>query len=312
MLPTLMRIHGFNWIANPRLGALTKNTVPDKQATQLQLALARFARHRGAVLGIVILIAIVTLALGAPWIAGYDPEVLDLRATRLPPSATHLLGTDKLGYDVFSRLVWGARISLTVGFGSVAISVCIGVVLGSLAGYYGGWVDGAVLHLTNALLSLPSLLLVIIFVSVVGPSLKSVIIVISLLTWPSMSRLVRGQILLLREADFVVAARANSAPDWMVMLRHLLPNILGPVSVAATFFMAQAILLEAALSFLGLGVRPPAPSWGNMVNQATNVSVLQNMPWVWVPPAASIAVVVLAINFLGDGLRDAFDPRAAR
>lgn len=308
----LMRIREFGWSASPSLVAMMTNTMTNKQDTQMYLALIRFARHRGAVFGIVILIAMVIVALGAPWIAGYDPEVLDLQATRQPPSTSHVLGTDKLGYDVFSRLVWGARISLIVGFGSVFISVFIGVVLGGLAGYYGGWIDGAVLHLTNALLSLPSLLLVAIFVSVVGPSLTSVIVVISLLTWPSMSRLVRGQILSVRETEFIMAARVIGAPDWLVILRHLLPNILGPVAVAATFFMAQAILLEAALGFLGLGVRPPAPSWGNMVNQATNVSVLQNMPWVWVPPAASIALVVLAINFLGDGLRDAFDPRAAR
>ncbi len=187
-----------------------------------------------------------------------------------------------------------------------------GLLLGVLAGYYGGWIDGTVLHITNALLSLPSLLLVAIFVSIIGPSLKSVIVVISLLSWPSISRLVRGQILAVRETEFIVAARVIGASDWQVIFRHLLPNILGSVAVAATFFMAQAILLEAALSFLGLGVRPPAPSWGNIFTLATNVNVLQHMPWVWIPPATSIALVVLALNFLGDGLRDAFDPRAAR
>lgn len=251
-------------------------------------------------------------ALGAPLLSRSDPEKINLREIHQPPSTAHILGTDKLGYDVFSRLIWGARISLMVGFGSVFISVFIGLLLGVLAGYYGGWIDGTVLHITNALLSLPSLLLVAIFVSIIGPSLKSVIVVISLLSWPSISRLVRGQILAVRETEFIVAARVIGASDWQIIFRHLLPNILGSVAVAATFFMAQAILLEAALSFLGLGVRPPAPSWGNMVNLATNVNVLQHMPWVWFPPATSIALVVLALNFLGDGLRDAFDPRAAR
>ncbi len=312
MLSMLMRIREFGWTARPSLVAIMTNTLTNKQDTQIHLALIRFARHRGAVFGSITLIAMVMMALGAPWITGYDPEVLDLRATRQPPSFSHVFGTDRLGFDVFSRLVWGARISLIVGFGSVFVSVMIGVVLGCLAGYYGGWIDGAVLHLTNALLSLPSLLLVAVFVSVVGPSLTSVILVISLFTWPSMARLVRGQVLSMRETEFIMAARVIGAPDWQVILRHLFPNILGPVSVAATFFTAQAILLEASLSFLGLGVRPPTPSWGNMVNQATDMNVLQNMPWVWVPPAALIAVVVLAINFIGDGLRDAFDPRAAR
>ena len=273
--------------------------MPYNRDTQLSLALSRFARHRGAVVSIIILSVMSIAALGAPLLSRSDPEKINLREIHQPPSTAHILGTDKLGYDVFSRLIWGARVSLMVGFGSVFISVFIGLLLGVLAGYYGGWIDGTVLHITNALLSLPSLLLVAIFVSIIGPSLKSVIVVISLLSWPSISRLVRGQILAVRETEFIVAARVIGASDWQIIFRHLLPNILGSVAVAATFFMAQAILLEAALSFLGLGVRPPAPSWGNMVNLATNVNVLQHMPWVWFPPATSIALVVLAHFFLG-------------
>jgi len=287
--------------------------VPNRpHETLFRLSVRRFVRHRLAVTGLIILGIFVVLAVLAPWIAPYDPTKLDLRAIKQPPSAAHVLGTDTVGYDVFSRFVWGARTSLIVGFGAVAVSVVIGTVLGVVAGYYGGWSDQLISRVIDALLSLPALLLVAVFVSVIGPSLQSVIIVIALLTWPQIARIVRGQYLVLRESEFITATRVIGATDRSIMLRHLLPNVLGPLSVAATFYMAMAILLEAALSFLGLGVKPPAPSWGNMVNLATNANTLQNMPWVWVPPAVAIALIVLAINFVGDGLRDAVDPRAVR
>lgn len=284
----------------------------DRHETLARLAFRRFVRHRLAIVGLIILAVLVVLAVLAPWIAPYDPTKLDLRALKQPPSPAHLFGTDTVGYDVFSRFVWGARTSLIVGFGAVAVSVCIGTVMGVLSGYYGGWVDALISRVIEVLLSLPALLLVAIFVSVIGPSLQSVIIVIALLTWPQIARLVRGQYLVLRESEFITAARVIGAADRRIMFRHLLPNVLGPLSVAATFYMAMAILLEASLSFLGLGVKPPAPSWGTMVALATNANVLQNLPWVWVPPAIAIALVVLGINFVGDGLRDAVDPRAVR
>lgn len=280
--------------------------------TLLRLAWRRFRRHRLALLGLVILVFFVIIAVLAPWIAPYDPTKLDLRSIRQAPSAAHLMGTDPVGYDVFSRFVWGARTSLIVGFGAVTISVAIGTTLGVLAGFYGGWVDLVIGRIIDTLMSLPELLLVAVFVSVVGPSLESVVFVIALLTWPRIARLVRGQYLVLREAEFVISSRVVGATDRAIILRHLLPNVMGPLSVAATYYVALAILLEAALSFLGLGVRPPAPSWGNMVNLATNINTLQNLPWVWVPPALAIALIVLAINFVGDGLRDALDPRATR
>jgi peptide/nickel transport system permease protein len=192
------------------------------------------------------------------------------------------------------------------------VSVTIGTILGTLAGYYGGWVDMVISRFIETLLSLPDILLVAIFVSVVGPSLESVIIVIALLTWPQIGRIVRGQYLVLREAEFTTASRVVGATDRRIIVRHLLPNVLGPLSVAATYYMARAILLEAALSFLGLGVRPPAPSWGNMIQLARDANILQNQPWMWAPPAIAIALVVLGINFIGDGLRDAVDPRGLR
>lgn len=304
--------HGCGWVSAPEL-AVGRVEAPVRQhETLARLAVRRFLRHRLALIGVVILAALIVVAVFAPWIAPYDPEKLDLRSIKQPPSAAHLFGTDTVGYDVFSRFVWGARTSLIVGFGAVTVSVLIGTTLGVLSGFYGGWVDSVISRVIEVLLSLPALLLVAIFVSAIGPSLQSVIIVIALLTWPQIARLVRGQYLVLRESEFITAARVIGAGDRRIMFRHLLPNVLGPLSVAATFYMAMAILLEASLSFLGLGVKPPAPSWGNMVALATNANVLQNLPWVWVPPAVAIALIVLAINFVGDGLRDAVDPRAVR
>jgi len=278
--------------------------------TLLALAVRRFLRHRLAIVGLAIIFVIVAIAVFAPWITSYPPEELDLRSIRQPPSAAHPLGTDPLGFDVWSRLAFGARTSLIVGFGAVAISLLIGTVLGVIGGFYGGWPDQVVGRFTDTIMSMPPLLLVIVFVSIVGPSLESVLVVIALLTWPGIARLVRGQYLSLRESEFVTATRLIGVRDRGVIFRHLLPNILGPLSVAATFYVAQAILLEAGLSFLGLGVKPPTPSWGQMVNQAQDAAILQFMPWAWIPPAAAIALIVLAINFVGDGLRDALDPRS--
>jgi peptide/nickel transport system permease protein len=278
--------------------------------TLLQLAVRRFLRHRLGIVGLTIIIVVLFMALFGSFITVFPPEKLDLLSIRQPPSATHILGTDTLGFDVWSRLVFGARTSLIVGFGAVAISLAIGTTLGMLGGFYGGVTDQILGRFTDTIMSLPPLLLVIVFVSIVGPSLESVVIVIALLTWPWIARLVRGQYLSLRESEFVTAAHVVGVRDRDIIVRHLLPNILGPLSVAATYYTAQAILLEAGLSFLGLGVKPPTPSWGNMVNLATDASVLQQMPWTWVPPAFSIALIVLAINFVGDGLRDALDPRS--
>ena len=256
--------------------AVAPQVVSFEHDTLARMALRRFLRHRLAIFGVVVLIAVIAMAILAPFITAYPPEVLDLRSIKLPPSLAHPLGTDILGYDVWTRLVYGARTSLLVGFGAVAISMVIGTILGIVSGYYGGTVDQVIGRITDAILSMPALLLVAVFVSVVGPSLQSVLIVIALLTWPSITRLVRGQYLTLREAEFVTAARIIGVTNRAIMQRHLLPNIFGPLSVAATFYTAQAILLEAALSFLGLGVKPPTPSWGNMVNQAQSAAVLSS------------------------------------
>ena len=272
-------------------------------------ALRRFVRHRLAVLGAIILLVIFLLAVLAPFIL-QNPLAIDLRTLKQPPSAAHLFGTDLQGRDVLARVVSGARTSLIVGFGAVALFVTIGTIAGMLAGFYGRWVDQIVMRTTDAFLAAPALLMIIVFVSLIGPSLTAVIVVIALLGWPGTARLVRGQLLSLREQDFVMAARVVGARNRAIITRHMLPNVLGPITVVATFGVASAILLEAALSFLGLGVRPPDPSLGGMITAAQSPDVLLTAPWMWIAPGLAIALIVLAVNFVGDGLRDALDPRA--
>jgi peptide/nickel transport system permease protein len=280
------------------------------QESLTRRALRRFWRHRLAVAGCALLATVAVLAMIAPYLASFDPAHIDLSAVRHPPDRVHWLGTDEVGRDVWSRLVFGARTSLIVGFGAVFVSLLVGVTLGVIGGFYGGWLDQVIGRLTDTVMSMPALLMVIVFVSVVGPSIVSVVIVIALLTWPGSARLVRGQYLSLREAEFVVAARVIGARNAAIILRHLFPNVLGPLTVAATFGVAQAILVEAGLSFLGLSVRPPASSWGVMINAAQQPDILIGVPWLWVPPAVAIALTVLSVTFVGDGLRDAVDPRS--
>jgi peptide/nickel transport system permease protein len=270
-----------------------------------------FMRHRLALAGGIVMLILVFIAVFAPLIAPYDPNQIDLFATAQGPSRAHLMGTDDIGRDVLSRVIYGTRVSLSVGLVSVTIYVVIGMFLGSLSGYFGGWVDSTIQRFTDAVMCFPSLIIIIAAVAIIGPSIYNVMIVIGLLTWPGICRLVRGQILTLREREFVEAARALGASPTRVIFSHLLPNTIAPITVAATFGVAAAILTEAGLSFLGLGVQPPTPSWGNMINTAQSAAVLQDMPWLWVPAGVMIALAVLSINFIGEGLRDALDPRSS-
>ncbi len=240
------------------------------------------------------------------------PFFTDVTAVSKPPSPEHLLGTDRSGRDVWARVVHGARTSLIVGLGAVSIYVTIGTILGGLAGLLGGLVDQVIMRATDTLMSIPTLLLIIVFVAAVGPSLASVVAVIGLLGWPGACRLVRAQLLSLREAEFITAARVVGVGNGQILVRHLIPNIVSSLAVLATFGVASAIILEAGLSFLGLGVRIPIPSWGEMINAAQSPTVLIDTPWLWVSPGVAIALTVLAVNFIGDGLRDALDPRAIR
>jgi peptide/nickel transport system permease protein len=274
--------------------------------------LRAFFRHRIAMAGLVVILAMVVMALFAPLFATHDPNQVDLLASAQAPSRDHWLGTDEIGRDVYSRLVYGARVSLSVGLVAVTIYVAIGTVLGAVSGYFGGMVDSVIQRLTDTVMCFPSLIIIIAAVSILGPSMYNVMIIIGLLSWPTVCRLVRGQFLSLREQEFVEAARVSGAGNMRIIFRHVLPNAFAPIIVAATFGIAAAILTEAGLSFLGMGVQPPTPSWGNLIDAAQSASIMQQMPWLWVPAGITIALAVLSINFVGDGLRDAFDPKRGR
>ena len=271
--------------------------------------LLKFLRHRLAVIGTVAILALVLVAVFAPSIAGQDPYFQDYSALKAPPSADHILGTDALGRDVWSRVIYATRVSLSVGLVAVAIATLLGTILGAVAGYYGGAVDSFIMRMTDVFMCFPLLIIIITVVALIGPSLYNIMMVIGFLGWPSIARLVRGQFLSLRKQEFITAATCLGVPSDRIIWRHLLPNCVGPITVAATFGIASSILTEASLSFLGLGVPPPQASWGQMLTDAQKLSVLSGMPWLWVPPGVMIAVTVLCVNFLGDGLRDALDPR---
>jgi peptide/nickel transport system permease protein len=275
--------------------------------TPAKRALRRLVRRRGAILGMGIVLLFVTVALLAPWIAPYDPLETGWGVIRKPPSAAHWFGTDELGRDVISRVIWGARASLLAGLISVCISMALGVPIGLLAGYAGGWTDGVISRLTDSMLALPFLILAIALAAFLGPSLMNAMIAIGVSATPVFIRLTRAQVLAVKVEDYVEAARAVGNPHWRIALRHVLPNVLPPLIVQATLAIAAAIIAEASLSFLGLGQQPPAPSWGSMLNTAKNY--VDNAPWMAIWPGLSIFLLVLSFNLLGDGLRDALDPK---
>lgn len=279
------------------------------QESMAHRLLRRFLRYRPGIFGALIIIVLAGIAIAAPLVAGQDPYLQDYDAIKAPPDAKHILGTDSVGRDVWARLVYATRVSLSVGLIAVAIYTVIGTVLGAIAGFYGGIVDTLIMRLADIVMCFPLLIIIITVVALIGPSLLNIMVVIGLLAWPSICRLVRGQFLSLREQDFITAARCLGIPNTRIMFRHLVPNCVGPITVAATFGIAGAILTEASLSFLGLGVPPPQPSWGQMLTDAQKLSILADMPWLWVPPGLAIALTVLCVNFVGDGLRDALDPK---
>jgi peptide/nickel transport system permease protein len=252
----------------------------------------------------------VLVAIFAPWIATYDVGATDLSMRYLAPSAAHWFGTDSTGRDIFSRVVFGSRISLQVGIVVVVVSTVIGTVLGAIAGYYGGWIDRIVSgYIFNVFLAFPGLLLAIAMVAFLGAGLNKLILALCIIGWVGYARLIRGQVLKVREYDFVQAARALGASDARILFIHILPNSIQPLIVQASLGMAGAVLSEASLSFLGLGVPPPSPSWGVMIEEARDLSTLQAAPHALVFPGIAIALTVLAFNFIGDGLREYLDPR---
>lgn len=272
-------------------------------------AMKRFFRHRLAMAGLTILLLLILISVFAPLITPYSPIGMDLRNIRKAPTELHLLGTDGVGRDILSRVLHAGQISLTVGLVSVSISALIGILIGVIAGFAGGKVDLILMRLTDMVMTFPSLVIIIVVASIMGPSVYNAMLVIGLLTWPSIARLVRSQFLSLREQQFVLAARSIGVSNFKIAFMHIFPNTISSITVAVTFGVANAILMEASLSFLGLGVQAPTPSWGNMLRDAQSLNILEEMPWIWLPPGILIALAVLSINFIGDGLRDALDPR---
>ena len=267
----------------------------------------RLTKNFAFTAGLVLTVLLVLAALAAPLLAPHDPFKQDTRRRLEVPSDQHLLGLDDLGRDVLSRIVWGARVSLRVGFSVVVLASLIGVTLGAISGYFGGFVDVLVMRLCDILLAFPGILLAIALVAVLGPSLNNVILALATIGWVGYARLVRGQVLKVREMEYVTAAKALGAKSPRVIIRHVLPNVINPVIVMATLGLAGAILAEAALSFLGLGVQPPTPSWGAMLTSGRRYLGLANHLAIF--PGAAIMLAVMGLNFLGDGLIDALDPK---
>ncbi|HXZ24946.1 MAG TPA: ABC transporter permease [Nitrospiria bacterium] len=266
-----------------------------------------FTRNRLALAGGLIVAAMLAVALLAPLLAPYDPSAIHVRAILLPPSTGHWLGTDALGRDVLSRMIYGTQISLLVGFVAVGIAVVIGVIVGALAGFYPGWVDTVLMRLVDIMLSIPTFFLILAVIALVGPNLLNIMVVIGVTSWMGVARLVRGEFLALKESDYVIAARALGVPARRIIFRHILPNAMAPVYVSTILGIAAAVLVESSLSFLGLGVQPPTPSWGNILTDGkANIEIAW---WLSLFPGLAILVTVLGYNLLGEGLRDALDPR---
>ncbi|MCQ1570112.1 ABC transporter permease [Neorhizobium galegae] len=268
----------------------------------------RLSKRKSALVGLVVVLIMVFVAAFAPLLAPYDPAAQSWTAVRKAPSALHWMGTDEAGRDMLSRIIWGARASLMAGLTSVGIAMAIGVPLGLAAGFLGGLIDGLISRFTDAMLACPFLILAIAFAAFLGPSLTNAMLAIGITAMPLFIRLTRGQVLSIKAEEYVEAASAVGNPQWRIAVRHILPNILPQLMVQATLTIASAIIAEASMSFLGLGLQPPAPSWGSMLNSAQRF--LTNAPWMALWPGMAIFMTVLSFNLLGDGLRDALDPRS--
>ena len=288
--------------------AVAATVVEPRQRSQRTLALERFREHRPALAGVAVLSLLALLCVFAPLVSPYDPEKTALLLIYEPPSPQHPFGTDGVGRDLATRMLYGGRVSLSVGLLAVTVAVSIGTLVGTLAGFYGKWIDGLLMRFVDMMYSFPRLFLLILFgVFFKGMTFGVIILVLGLLSWMTTSRLVRASFLSLKHREFVEAARCVGARDRRIIFRHILPNSLAPIIVAATLGVAGAIIAESTLSFLGLGIQPPTPSWGNMLKDApTEMNIA---PWTAVFPGLFIFLAVVSINFIGDGLRDALDPR---
>ena len=294
---------------------MTTSTIRAAQALPLQLRPERsqaqiiwhkFRRHKAAVVSGIILIVMAFLCFGAPWIAPYEFDAIDLRNTRQPPSLQHLMGTDDLGRDAFTRLLYGGRISMTVGIFAALVATTIGAMVGAVAGYYGGRTDNVLMRFTEIIIAIPLLPLLIIISSYTKASVLAIVLIIGLLSWMTTARIVRGSVHSVKRQDFVMAARMMGCRNTTIIYRHILLNEMGPIVVGATLGVGAAIIIESSLSFLGLGISPPTPTWGNMLQDSQ--STMATKPWLTIFPGLAILITVLCINFLGEGLHDALDP----
>ena len=289
------------------LATLAPDLTSRPARTPWQIAIARFRRSKLALLGLLLITTMILIAVFADAIAPYGENEIDLFNITAKPSAEHLLGTDELGRDELSRLMFGARVSLLVGVGTALLSTAIGIIVGSIAGYYGGWIDSALMRFVDVILAFPAIFLLLIFFSIQGSSVVTVILFLGLFSWMWLARVIRGEFLSLKERDFIEAARSIGVPDGRLMWRHLLPNVGAAIIVSTTLSIAYAMLAEATLSFLGFGVPAGTPTWGNMLNAAR--PNYTTVPLLAIAPGLTLTIAVLAINFIGDGLRDALDPR---
>ena len=280
------------------------------QSSSLAQVWHRFCRHRLALVSLFVLLELILMAAFAPLIAPYPPTKVS-PAFSQPPSTQHLLGTDQIGRDVFSRLLYATRVSLLVGLLATAISTAVGVVLGLVSGYFGGAVDKIIMSFTDMVMSFPYILLVLVAAAIFEPGLWSIILILGFVDWPGVARLVRGNVLSLRETNFCKSDVTAGMPGRYILFSEILPNTMAPVLVYATSVFAISILDEAALSYLGMGVQPPTPSLGNMLNGAESLTILTTKPWLWLPAGITVILLVVCINFVGDALRDALDPRGS-
>ena len=292
-----------------------------EEQTMGQLVWRSYRRHKPAMIGTTIILIFALAAIFAPYISPWDPKKTNLDAMLQPPSAEHIMGTDELGRDLLTRILYGGRVSLSIGVMAMALAVVVGAIVGGVAGFYGGWVDNVLMRFTDMMLAFPSLFILIILSLALRDipiealrgtafaSVFSIVLVIAVLAWMRVARLVRASFLSLKEKEFIEAARSSGVPNWRIMVRHLLPNAMSPIIVAATFRVATSIITESGLSYLGFGVQPPTPTWGNMLKNAQDQ--MTRAPWTAIFPGLMIFIAVIAINFIGDGLRDALDPYKA-
>lgn len=286
-----------------------KRKLKEKEESFFSQTVERFARHRIAMVALAVLVIEILAVVFLPMVVTLDPYTSNAGNFSKAPSGDFILGTDAVGRDVFARLIYGGRVSLAVGFFSALLSAAIGVPLGLLAGYYGGVIRMVIMRLVDIFMSFPSLVIQLVMVSILSASIPSLIFVIGLLNWTSFARYTYSKVISIKEQDFVTAAKATGATSFTQMVRYILPNSMSPLFVSFSYSMANAILQESCLSFLGLGVQLPTSTWGNMIYAAQSLSVLVTMPWLWIPPGIALIITVLSINFIGDGLRDALDPK---